>query len=233
MSLNHTLFWQKITEEIKNLWTDNILQIAVFDCSESTCGKIMVVLDEDRIDELVLAQKVFKNIRKKDLDVPYVFTKNYILSSLDSFPLEFLNMKTNYHSLFDREDVLAGLSFDKADMRLEIERELKSKWLLIRMNLIENFHDTKLQLRLIQEAGYNIKMVMKGILFLYDQEIPDKMLDILVSVEKIIGSNFPTLTKAVKIIRGELKLPKNEVDTLTIDFIKEYETLINLIETKL
>jgi hypothetical protein len=57
---------------------------------------------------------------------PLFLTRSDLSSSLDSYPIEFLNMKNRYRLVYG-EDVLQKLSFNPLAVRLQIERELKGK----------------------------------------------------------------------------------------------------------
>jgi len=69
-------------------------------------------------------------------------TKADIDSSLDTFPIEFLNIKRNYTVVFG-EDILEGLAFEKEFIRMQCERELKGKLLLLRAEYV-NENETPL-----------------------------------------------------------------------------------------
>ena len=62
---------------------------------------------------------------KAKIAAPLIMTQDYIQNSLDSFPLEFLEIQQHHLCLFG-QDSFAELSFYQPHLRLQCERELKS-----------------------------------------------------------------------------------------------------------
>lgn len=86
---------------------------------------ILIILN--RLD--MPALKIIAGIKKKAAfrDIaPLVFAEDYLNSSLDTFPIEFLDIKENYSHLYG-EDCLKGLKIDLRNLRHQCEWELKSK----------------------------------------------------------------------------------------------------------
>ncbi|MFH1317820.1 MAG: hypothetical protein ABIH71_02245, partial [Candidatus Omnitrophota bacterium] len=78
---------------------------------------------------------ISKGIPKK-IAAPLFLTKDYINSSLDVFPIEFLDMKENYILLYG-EDVLSGLEIKGEHIRLFCEQQIKGKLIRIRQAYLE------------------------------------------------------------------------------------------------
>jgi len=91
--------------------------------------------------------------------------KNYIESSLDTFPIEFLNFKTSYR-LITGEDVLKDLTFEKKFVRLQCERELKGKLLQLRENFLETEGKKKNIEALIRLSLPTFFSIFQAVLFL-------------------------------------------------------------------
>jgi len=94
-------------------------------------------------------------------------TKAFIDSSLDCYPVEFLNMKRCYVLVFG-EDVLGGLAFDKSALRLQVERELKGKLLLLRTRYLETEGKGRRVEDLIKESVTAFIAVFNALLYLRD-----------------------------------------------------------------
>ena len=62
--------------------------------------------------------------RKKGIVAPLMFTMEYVHSSTDVFPIEFLEIKENYLLLYG-EDVLASLEIHPHNIRLQCEQQIK------------------------------------------------------------------------------------------------------------
>ena len=62
----------------------------------------LVVLSEEGIEQLHFVYELVAKWRKKRVGTPLFLTKAYINSSLDTFPVEFLNIKRNYTVVFGK-----------------------------------------------------------------------------------------------------------------------------------
>jgi hypothetical protein len=96
----------------------------------------LLVLTEDAMDRLVKAVDAVARWKKQRVAVPLVMTRDYIRSSLDVYPIEFLDMKLQ-HILVYGEDVLEGMAFAPDNLRLQLERELKGKLLHLRQGYLD------------------------------------------------------------------------------------------------
>ena len=79
----------------------------------------------------VISKGIFKKIA-----APLFLTKDYINSSLDVFPIEFLDMKEN-HILLYGEDIFSGLEIRGEHIRLFCEQQIKGKLIRIRQAYLE------------------------------------------------------------------------------------------------
>ena len=123
----------EITRDYKEAYGNDLVSIILYgsgagaDYQPGTSNlNFLIILSEDAIDHLDKALGTVTRWKKKNVSVPLVMTDSYIRSSLDSYPLEFLNMKSRYECVYGK-DVLKDLSFPKDDLRLQCEREIKVK----------------------------------------------------------------------------------------------------------
>src|SRR5512143_416135 len=72
-----------------------------------------------------------KKYGKKHIAAPLVMTPEYIESSLDAFPVEFLDFKLIHKTVYG-DDILAGLQIDTRNLRLQCEREIKTNLIQVR-----------------------------------------------------------------------------------------------------
>ena len=66
-----------------------------------------------------------------EISTPLFIARGYIQQSLDTFPLEFLNISSSYQLVFG-DDILENIEFKAEDVRTQCERELKGKLLHLR-----------------------------------------------------------------------------------------------------
>ena len=113
---------------------------------------------------------VSKGISKK-IAAPLFMTKDYISSSLDVFPIEFLDMKEN-HILLYGEDVLSGLEINGEHIRLFCEQQLKGKLIRIRQAYLEVGLKKKGLEALLKESLNSLIPVFRNLIRLKEQQSP-------------------------------------------------------------
>ena len=230
MNDKYKVFWQKMASSFTEIWTKDIVQIAVYNINFSQTGNLVVVLDNDSIENIVKAHHITKSIRKKGVEPPLVISPDYIANSLDSFPLEFLNIKTDYYNIVTERDIFANLSFEKNFVRLEAERELKSKILLIKMAVFDHYGNKKALQELIRVSLQSIEPVLKGVLFLLDKEIPAGHQELFVTADEATEFPIDSLLTAVNFTTGKIKLQKNDLPQFFDKYTGQLETLSEFIE---
>lgn len=190
----------------------------------------LIVLSEEGIERLHLVYDPVSKWRKKRVSTPLFLTKAYIESSLDTFPIEFLNIKRNYELVFG-EDILEGLSFEKESIRMQCERELKGKLLLLRERYVETRGKAIALKNLIANTLPDFIFIFKGLLYLLDREVPATKRETVSTVAKAFDLDQGLLLSLLQIKEGTLKPSLKEIDALFRKYLKEVRTLAILIDT--
>jgi len=150
---------------------DNLAQV-VLHTSYSGIRRAVVIFGEDPANIFTALRPLVKFIKMRRLPEPLIVNRDFVLDSLDSFPLEFLDIQSACEPLLTNADVLAGLEFARADIRLQMERELKSKWLLTRQAVLEDPFHTERVAKVVQISRGAIHPVLKGFFALVGQLPP-------------------------------------------------------------
>ncbi len=229
MHLNNKELWLKFSKEFQSVWYSEILQIAIYS-HDSATGKMIIVLKDDSTNLLLKAKDVVKSINKKKLPMPLILSKNYIETSLDSFPLEFLNIVTDYENIIVNEDVLKDIFVDKSDVRLEMERELKGKWLHIKMALLNQSGNYKQLVEVIKISMVSILPILKGLIYLMDAEVPNKDLDIIKFADKKTDFSIDTFVLGYELLHNKTKIDKDEIIPYFTKFTAQLHNLMKFVD---
>ena len=124
-----------------------------------------------------------KRYGKKKIRAPLIMTPDYINRSREVFPVEFLEMKL-IHQLVYGDDVLKDIKIEKADIRLQCERELKGKHQHLCQGYIKAMGDKRTFTDLLVGSLSGYFPLFRGILFLYDHEIPKEKGDVLYAMNE-------------------------------------------------
>jgi hypothetical protein len=95
----------------------------------------LVVLTPEGISQIRRIQGAAGGWTRRRIHFPMFMTKEFIDSSLDSYPVEFFNMK-QFHEVLAGEDVLRDLVIPRDGLRLQCERDLKGKLLHLRQEYV-------------------------------------------------------------------------------------------------
>jgi predicted nucleotidyltransferase len=152
-----------------------------------------IVLSTYDIQNLARCIPLVKKWRKKNVTTPFFMTREYITTSLDSYPVEFIDMRSNYKVLFG-EDVLARLDIRKENLRLQCERELKGIALHIRREYVGTGNSGAVLSRLLAASIKRLLPILKGLLVLNNRPIPKLKSEIVLSAEELYNLGGPTLS---------------------------------------
>ena len=102
----------------------------------------VIVLRQMNLAFLDILAPLGKKYGKQGFAAPLIMDPAYIDSSVDVFPLEFLNFQLLHHALFG-EDRFAGLTINRQELRYQCERELKGKLLWLHRIYVSAMGDRK------------------------------------------------------------------------------------------
>ena len=141
--------YKPFLDEILSGYKDNIHSIHItgsaltddFDPKTSDINSVFILQDMD-LKFLELLAPMGKKYGKKKIAAPLIMTPDYIMKSLDVFPIEILNIKLLHYTVMG-EDLFQDLEINRSDLRYQCERELKVKLIGLRQGYIATAGDRK------------------------------------------------------------------------------------------
>ena len=223
--------FSQITEDYRNIFGDDLLSVILYGSGASghyVPGKsdlnFLVVLTDKGMEGLEKAMDTVTRWRKSRVAVPLFMTRDYICSSLDAYPIEFLNMKL-HHVLVYGKDVLEGLEIHPGHLRLQVERELKGKLLHLRQRFLETEGKEKQLRELIRVSLTAFLSSFKALLYLMGLDIPRERRDIITAAAKAVGVEPAVFMKCTAIREGVDKFSTTELMDIFRDYVKEIDQL--------
>lgn len=190
----------------------------------------LIVLSERGIENLYLVYDLVAKWRKKRVGTPLFLTKAYIDSSLDTFPIEFINLKRNYTVVFG-EDSLKELSFEKEFVRMQCERELKGKLLLLRERYVETKGKAVALRALVKNTLSDFIFIFKGLLYLLDKEVPATKRETITILTNEFDLNQELFFSLLRVKEGTFKPSAKEMGPLFEKYLKEMRTITLLTDS--
>ena len=217
------LIWKQIPE-LCHSFDELLLQVAVYDL-HTKMEKCIIILSEDPQPFFEQMEPLTRFCEKNKLPMPLIVTRNFIKYSLDSYPLEFINICSDYINVFDREDVLKNLEYDVRDIRLQMEREFKSKWLHTRLAILENQRHSKAVHDVMHRSLEAILPILKGLFFMNNNmPIPKLPEEVFSRANEMTDFDISILKTVDQVKSKELSRE------MIMEYLSVLEQLTNLME---
>ncbi|MDD5723249.1 MAG: hypothetical protein PHY29_05855 [Syntrophales bacterium] len=220
-----------ITGDYREIYKAGLISVILYGSaagSDYRPGKsdlnFLIVLSEEAIDHLDRALKTVSRWRKKGVATPLFMTKPYIASSLDSYPLEFLNLQKGY-LLVSGEDVLKDISFEPCHLRLQCEREIKGKLLLLRERFLETEGKTRRVQDLIAESITAFISIFGGLLYLKCVAIPSSRREIVEALAREFPVDAGVFMRCLDVKEGKKKIASAELQDIFMAYLAEVRKL--------
>lgn len=201
-------------EKILNFYKDDVISLYLYG-SYAVGDQIEGISSYDLF--LILKNYNFS----KELSLkhpPFIFTKDELLDSLDTFPIELLDIKERGKLIYG-EDVLKDLEIEDRFLRNQIERELKEK--LINFRRILNFEDKQIPLFIVRTYK-SLTAILRAILHLKRKNKPLKRIYIYYEISNIYNLNYKMFLDIEESLKFHIYSNLNQH---AIEFYKFLETL--------
>lgn len=194
----------------------------------------LIVLTETAMARLGEAFPLIRKWRKRRVNIPLFLTEEYINSSLDSFPVEFLNFREG-HVLVFGNDVLGELTFDKKSIRLQCERELKGKLLLLREAYLDSEGKVGNLGQVLSASLTAFLSLFRALLFLRGREIPHHHDELISTTAREIGFEENSFMEVLRVREGKVKARRDEMQRIVEGYlgaIRELWKIVDRLEVK-
>jgi predicted nucleotidyltransferase len=227
----------EIIADYKNLFGDDLVSIILYGSAtgqEYRPGKsdinFMIVLSEEGIEHLDLAFSSVKKWLKKNVAVPLFLTESYVETSLDAFPIEYLNIQRNYTLVFGK-DILKDLEFNPDFLRLQCEREIKGKLILLREKFLQTGGRGKALIEVIEKSLPAFIAIFKALVYLIKGEaLPQEKTRIIRSIAEELDIDAGVFEKLLDIKEEKVKLSESEITNLFKDYLRQVRKLSKLVD---
>jgi len=226
-----------IVTDYKTVFGNNLVSIVLYG---SAIGKdyrpgksdinFMIVLTEEGIERLDAAFDIIKKWRKRNVATPLFLTEAYVATSLDVFPIEYLNFQKNYVLVFGK-DILKDLTFDREHLRLQCEREIKGKLLILREAFLETSGKGKALKELIGHSMAAFVAIFEALLYLKGQELPATKREVVRKTAAEFDMDPALFLKLLDIKEERAKPGDMETIGLFKDYLREARKLAKLVDS--
>lgn len=220
-----------ITTDYKDVYGDDLVSIVLYG---SAAGKdyrpgksdinFMIVLSEEGIERLDRAFEIVKKWRKRNVAIPVFLTENYVETSTDVFPIEYLSFKGNYVPVYGK-DILKDLSFKPEFIRLQCEREIKGKLLLLREAYLETSGKGRALKDVISQSIRAFVAIFEALLHVKGLDLPKEKLQIIRATAQAFDIDSSVFEKLLDVKDDRIKLGDDEMKGLFQKYLAEVRKL--------
>jgi len=184
----------------------------------------LIVLTDTGIARMAKSFDLIQKWQKCNVALPLVMTMTYLKNSLDSFPIEFENMRRHYQVIHG-QDVLAGLSIERGNLRLQAEAQIKGKLLHLRESFLGTRGNRREIEKLIRISLPAFANVFSVLLRLKGDEVPRSRDQIILRTAEVFDLDQGLFTQLIEVANGKMKLSTPELAKISEEYIMEIRKL--------
>lgn len=158
----------------------------------------VAVFEHDDLDVLVRLARHGAQLGRYRISAPLAMTPAYIHASLDSFPLELLEIQQQHVRVLG-QDYFDDLPFDRRHVRLQCERELKRELIQLRRGLLAAGGRHALLYDVCQECAARTLRILRGVLFLKGSGAPRSVCELVETAAAAAELKLDGLLRLVRV----------------------------------
>jgi len=221
----------EFADTLKEIYGDNLKSVILYGSAvgndhtkKYSDFNIFCILSDPSPIQLAKSTKAIKKWVKKGNPPPHFFDPSHIETSLDVFPLEFMDIRDR-HEVLVGDDPLRGITIDAKNLRHQCESELKGKLLHLRAFYALNSNNQKRVMDMTIRTFSTFLAAFKGIIRLTGKTPSNNSKETIEGLAKIIDINPQVFMDIINIRTGEDVLPRGD------DAIEMFERYLTEITT--
>ena len=210
---------------------DNVRSIIVYGSAAGVnynhgISNINIAVIVKNLDFSVLNQNVIlvKWGRKHKISAPLFLTKEYILNSLDVFPIEFSEIKEQHKVVFG-EDIFKDLDIPLKDVRLLCEQQVKGKLLHLRQAYLDIGPNPSVLKNLLLSALSDLVPVFRQLIILKGQKPAGQKEEMLGQLAKVFSLDPAPFLAVTHDKNRKILISSNQVEAHLQNFLNQLENL--------
>jgi len=170
----------------------------------------VVVLHKMDLKFIAFLAPLGKKYGKKRIAAPLVMTPEYINNSLDAFPVEFLDFKLIHKTVYGN-DLLQDLRITSPNLRLQCEREIKTKLIHLRQGYISSLGKKDALAAVLVRSITGSMALFRAIISLLGKEPPMPRTEVIQSLRSASGIDTSIFEKLLMLKANRLKPSEQEL----------------------
>lgn len=168
----------------------------------------VVVLHNMDLQFIKFLAPLGKKYGKQKIAAPLVMTPEYIDQSLDAFPIEFLDFKRLHKTVYGH-DLLKDLQIAAPNLRLQCEREIKTKLIGLRQEYLSSLGKKKLIAAVLVRSFTGSMALFRAVITLLGKEPPVPRAEVITMLGSATGIDTEIFEKLL-ILKADLLKPSEQ-----------------------
>jgi len=190
---------------------------------------VLVVVEELGINTLNALSKTATAWSKAGNPAPLLFTKERLAQATDVFPIELLDI-TECHKVLFGDDVVDGLEISTANLRLQIEHELRGALIHLRQSYLLTQGKEKAVTDLMVQSLSTFLVLFRASLRLFEAQVPQKKFQALEKLAQHLTFDVSVFQTLEKLKDGSIKTKDVDVPELFSNYLKTVERVIDAVD---
>ncbi len=227
----------EFTEDVRKCFSQKLVSVTLYGQAARSARlqrgaaiNFIVAVRDNTPSELAPCSAYMKRWSRHGIAAPLFITPEYIRGSLDTFPLEFMEMKSSYR-IFYGDDVLKDLEFEDKNVRTECEREIKGKLLHLRAEYLSLRGDRNGIADLVARSLNTFRLVFGGALYLKRKVAPAETSDLIELAAEVYDLNGKLLREIQDLAFGRIKPSPEKTDFFFDKYVEELDKLSRAIDS--
>jgi hypothetical protein len=170
-----------------------------------------------------------KKYGKKRIAAPLVMTPEYVNRSLDAFPVEFLDFKLIHRTIYG-PDMLQDLPIAAPELRLQCEREIKTKLINVRQGYISSLGEKEQLAAALVRSITGSMALFRAIIMLLGKEPPIQRMDVIHAVVHAAKLDTDVFEKLLQLKTNVIKPSEQELHVFFEHYYRALESLGKIID---
>ena len=199
-----------------------------FDPRHSKINIIVIAraLDTEVLDRIRVAMPVTRKAPHFD---PLLLTKRQIDNSLDSFPIEWLEMRER-HLILEGEDMISTLQVPNTYLRLQCEHELRSKHIRLRQAYLASGRKPLILQEVLKGSASSFATLFRTLLRMRGEPAPAAAVELIEKVADLYRLEAEGLLGAHLVRYSARRYKADEIVAIYRKFLAEISRLVIAID---
>lgn len=189
----------------------------------------VLVLGDQTLASLNAVASMAKPMSKKKISPPLLMTQSYIERSRDVFGVEFLDFQLAHETIMG-DDPFTCLEFDKKDVRIQCERELKAMLIRLRQGYIAAAANKKLVRDILISTARGMAPLLRAMLWLKDIDRTARAKPTFVKAAGEFSIDTNSLTSAIIWRHEKIRLSETEMENAFEAVYSVVEQLADIVD---